>query len=153
MNSPDPHTDHAYVDDLFAQLRPVEPSPELKRNVAQIPIEHPRAEVIRWPFGNVWTPSLALVAAAAVGFFFGQSFMNLRAENALEVAHLDGASESGLEAETTGIVTANNEAEVQAVESDLESLLLLATAGDFQATSWDDTFEVANGDEFEEETF
>lgn len=57
--------DARFADDAFARLAPVEPSPQLSRRVAQIPIEHSKDAA--WPFQSVWRTVLAAAAVALLG--------------------------------------------------------------------------------------
>lgn len=61
--------DARFADEVFARLEPVEPSPQLNRRVAQIPIEHPKGAV--WPFRSVWHTVVAAAAAALLGVAAG----------------------------------------------------------------------------------
>jgi hypothetical protein len=141
MNDFDSQDDKAYTDQLFARLSSIEPSAKLSRTVAQIPIEYPRSVLSFLPFKSAWQPVFALAAAAAVGFFAGQSVLNLRTENApAQLAALDEA--------------ADEVANADAIDEELEGLLLLASAGDFESDDWGDSLESSATDtQSEEGTF
>jgi hypothetical protein len=147
MNPLDDNDDNAFTDALFQQLPEVEPSARLTRQVAQIPLAHPRSNVVFWPFRSVWQPSLALVAAACVGFFAGQSIQELRAANAPEVASLEEGHFDEFGAGDGLASTTTTEA-----DEEIEGLLLLATA-DFETSDWAETFQTDASDVQEEETF
>jgi hypothetical protein len=154
MNDFDSQDDKAYTDQLFARLSSIEPSAKLSRTVAQIPIEYPRSVLSFLPFKSAWQPVFALAAAAAVGFFSGQSFLDLRAENApAQLAALDEAADELVPSpEETG--AADELAEADAIDEELEGLLLLASAGDFESDDWGDSLESsANDTQSEEGTF
>jgi hypothetical protein len=89
-----------------------------------------------------------------VGFFSGQSFLDLRAENApAQLAALDEAADELVPSpEETG--AADELAEADAIDEELEGLLLLASAGDFESDDWGDSLESsANDTQSEEGTF
>lgn len=157
MNDFDSRDDKAYTDRLFTRLSSVEPSAKLSREVARIPIEHSRSVLSFLPFKSVWQPVFALAAAAAVGFFVGQSFIDLRAENAPQT--LAAGDESPEEAvEGSGDMLAagalKRDPEGDAIDAELEGLLLLASAGDFETDDWGASLEKSASDtEGQEETF
>lgn len=160
MKPKDPNDDQAYVDSLFADLPRMEPSAELRRLVASIPEKNQRPARVVWPFRSVWQPALALAAAACIGFFSGQSIKQLRAENApAETASVDEGLVSPEDTQDSATADASasnvNEADASSeADSELEGLLVLATATDFEASDFTDTFqETQPSSEPVEETF
>lgn len=161
MKLKDEHDDQAFVDALFVELPKAQPSAELCRLVAEIPAQNPRPARAVWPFRSIWQPTLALAAAACIGFFSGQSIMQLRTDNAPGVtASIDdelSSSEDSLENGTSldgASANADGSNELSAADSELERLLILATATDFGAEDWSDTFQASSrSEDLQEETF
>jgi hypothetical protein len=166
MKPTDPNDDQAYVDSLFAELPRMEPSAELRRLVAAIPEKNQRPARVVWPFRSVWQPTFALAAAACIGFFSGQTIQQLRVENAPaelastsdELTSSEDSFENGAALDpslsgTGSSLSSANGASSEA-DSELEGLLILATATDFEASDFADTFqETQASSELEEETF
>lgn len=68
--APPRRDDARFADEVFESLGPVEPSAELSRRVAQIPLEHPKRTGV-WPLPGIWQPLLAAAAAALLGVVTG----------------------------------------------------------------------------------
>lgn len=62
--------DEEFARAAFSGLDPVEPSANLRRNVAQIPITHERT-AFAFPLKSLWANLLALGAAGALGILSG----------------------------------------------------------------------------------
>lgn len=150
--------DERFSQDAIDRLTPIEPSAHLRRMVAQIPIEpqipieHDRSIRSWWPFENAWLPSFAMAAVAVLGLFLGRSWETSQPSTATysvaEVSTAHGTRPSDIETPITSLETEGDEG----LNSELEDLLLLATAGEFSADDWD-LSRTPDPDAFEEETF
>lgn len=114
--------DERFTQDSIDGLPPIEPSAQIRRMVAELPLKHPQTVRSLWPFANVWMPTLSMAAVALLGLFVGQGL-------------------SGVDHSQTSLT--NNSDEVLALdidvakEAEIDELLILATAGDFAADDWD----------------
>lgn len=138
--------DEQFTQDALSHLARVEPSAELRRLVAEIPLRHPRETRSYWPFANLWMPSLAMAAVAVLGLFVGRGLSGpgdvVSATEDLRSAQV-GTSKSGPEElgeatpgeanDSTGAL----ESSTSENETELDELLVLATAGDFTVDDWD----------------
>lgn len=125
--------DKRFTQDAISKLEPIEPSARLRRMVAQIPIEHPHKERVFWPFGSLWVPSFSLAAVAALGLYVGQ----------LQTTPGAGTSKSAAVATVTRTdeevapSTLDENGPTTTGDDDLDTLLVLATAADFEPSDWD----------------
>ncbi len=134
--------DERFSQAAIERLTPVEPSAQLRRLVAQIPIEHPRTEKSWWPFSSVFFPSLSMAAVALFGLFLGHTWEPGAIEGAPStVARVDRASDADGSSSATDVAALTDETarDPLAGETDemLEDLLILATAADFEPDDWD----------------
>ncbi len=131
--------DERFTQDAISRLTPIEPSANLRRMVAQIPIEHARSAQSWWPFSGIWLPSLSMAAVAVLGLFLGRSWEATQpggdpSAGAQVEIDVHDADDSGSRAVA---IVALDEEQGEPLDAELEDLLLLATAGDFSAEDWD----------------
>lgn len=65
--------EQAQIDALLAEEALPEPSADLRRALAEIPVRHAHQVGWRalWPFGSLWQPAMAGAAALCMGIWFG----------------------------------------------------------------------------------
>lgn len=124
--------DEQFTQDALSRLTPIEPSAELRRMVAELPIQHPRSRHSRWSLPNVWMPTLSLAAVALLGIFVGRGLSNMESSEATATL---AKSEPGRVSNDSN--QANGDLDEEQSETELEELLILATAGDFSPDDWD----------------
>jgi len=110
--------DERFSHEALSRLSPVEPSADLRRMVAQIPLRHPREARSFWPFGSLWAPSFALAAAALLGLFVGSQSA--------------GAPTTGSTASLS-----SDETSIALDDEDLDDLIMMATSAHFSPDEWD----------------
>lgn len=113
-----------FLDAVFRDLPPVEPSASLRRQVAQIPVAHPRGLRSFWPFPSIWQPVLGWSLAAVLGLSAG-FFTDFGAEEVETI----GATQQGSTAPSTNDLddTASAGASNESANSrNLEAFLTLA---------------------------
>jgi len=139
--------DERFSQAAISRLTPVAPSANLRRLVAQIPIEHPHGVRSFWPFGNLWVPGFALAAAALLGLFVGSDWDSLM--------DAEGSTTSSSHVSEDGAV-AKEAASTDRVDSeviedeDLDDLIMMATAAHFSPDDWDLVMTSAHNDLSEE---
>ncbi len=113
--------DERFAQAAFEKLPGIEPSAQLSRLVAQIPLSHPRTGLRAWwPFQTVFVPAFALGSALLLGVGFDQL--------------LDSALTSQVVVQDRSDLTAGAaEANKSELESDLDVLLTLATLSEFES--------------------
>lgn len=132
--------DERFTQDAVNRLTPIEPSSQLRRMVAQLPITHPQRARSVWPFLNLWQPTLSMAAVALLGLFVGRELAgpdNTQASvsSAMSAA---GSVRSDVEHDNRELSEEPKAPDVDLdKEADLDELLVLATAGDFTADDWD----------------
>ena len=110
MTDHDPRTDEEFAADSFRQLQPAVPSAQLLRSVAQIPLKEAQTSLRWWwPFESFALPSMALVAAAALGFALG---------GLPDAGDLSSGASAALTAEDSALVEQMDDPSVQAASSD-----------------------------------
>jgi hypothetical protein len=129
--------DERFSHEAISRMTPVEPSAQLRRLVAQIPLQHPREERSFWPFGNLWAPSFALAAAGLLGLFVGSwdTWTN--------------APMTSLASDESNSVS--DEITNPALEDEnLDDLIMMATSAHFRPDEWDLFTTSTHGDHVEE---
>jgi hypothetical protein len=121
----------AGLDSLLKELPTPEPSADLLRAVAEIPLRHDPAAIpdlssgwrLYWPFGAPWKPALAAALAGVLGMVTGVASVDLYAEEPVVEAVYAEEAYAGVEEvagweDLTGLVFASD------TEGDLSSLAL-----------------------------
>lgn len=151
-------SDMEFVHRAFSTLAQPEPSAELKRRVAQIPLTHPQQSYRWWwPFQSRWQPATVMVAAAALGVVVGLATVGATADS--RSARASDRSGRGIPpnpTEQAKLVERAPDQEVQkqgpdnatphAADAELEGLLALAATGDWETGS-DEMALLLSGDE------
>lgn len=136
--------DKQFTQDALSRLTPVEPSAELRRMVAEIPIKHPREVRSLWPFANLWMPSLSIAAVAALGLFVGRTLSEepmvdswAQSSDLAEVVTDGDSAIDRSNRSATSVAIAESSLDENESDAELDELLVLATAGDFVVDDWD----------------
>lgn len=115
-------TDEEFVTAAFSDLESVEASANLRRRVAQIPIEVARKESSLWPFARAWQSLSAFAALGALGLVVG-NFTHAPMNTESQSANRQGIA--------TELNIANTDSESED-EDPLEGLFALALAEDWE---------------------
>lgn len=130
--------DKQFTEDALSHLSRIEPSAELRRLVAEIPLRHPRASRSFWPFANLWLPTLSMAAVALLGLFVGRGLPGPEhVVSSTEYLSSDGADFNEIAFTSERGSSEGLEGELTESDAELDELLILATAGNFAADDWD----------------
>ncbi|HSC88392.1 MAG TPA: hypothetical protein VLC09_14015 [Polyangiaceae bacterium] len=118
------HDDEDFVNRALAGLERFEPSAELMRRVAELPLRHPRAVGPRWPFQSWWAPLLAGAFAALLGVSAG-------------LTSLDPLGAQTTESEASASSTSSATSATSAAENEWQELASIAWGDDTLQTAFD----------------
>ena len=114
-----------FLDAAFRDLPAVEPSAALRRQVAQIPVEHPRGLRSFWPFPSIWQPILGWSLAAVLGLSAG-FFTDIGAEEVETIGATQQGSTAPPTSDSDSAASAGASNESASNSRNLEAFLTLA---------------------------